>query len=394
MAAPRPLTTTPPDLLGDSTTTIAVYVHIPWCASLCPYCDFDKQASEFRLVDAYIDALLRHVEAAPPRVAHSLFFGGGTPSLLTVPRLARIIDACRDRFGMAADAEVTIEANPSDVVAHKIEAYLTAGVNRISLGVQSLRDDELRLLGRRHSAEKARRAAEALREVGCANFSVDVMYGLPHQSVVELEETLDGVIRLEPAHVSCYALTLEHTTPMGAAAEAGELTLLEDDVVADQYARIQERLAGAGFGQYEISNWATPGRQASHNLTYWRNGEWLGLGSGAAASFMGFRTKRTPIVRDYIAAANAGNPGYVECEAWTRERRMRDTVMLGLRLAAGVSAGDFRSSFGIGLAEYLDDRLSDLVRAGVLHGRADRLMLDPAHYFVCNAVLGQILPAG
>src|SRR5437763_6528829 len=137
---------------GDPDPSIAVYVHIPWCASLCPYCDFDKQATDFRLVDAYIDAIIAHVEAAPARTAHSLFFGGGTPSQLTIRRLARIIDACRARFGLR-DAEVTVEANPSDIVAHKVEGYLRAGVTRISLGVQSLDDEELRFLGRRHSAD-------------------------------------------------------------------------------------------------------------------------------------------------------------------------------------------------------------------------------------------------
>jgi oxygen-independent coproporphyrinogen-3 oxidase len=371
---------------------IAVYVHIPWCAALCPYCDFDKQASEFRLVDVYLDALIEHVEATPPRSAHSLFFGGGTPSLLTVPRLARIIDACRSRFGLGPEAEVTIEANPSDIVPHKVAAYLQAGVNRISLGVQSLRDEELRLLGRRHSAEKAVRAARAVREAGCANLSLDLMYGLPGQTLDALERTLAGMIALDPAHVSCYALTLEHTTPMGAAVAAGELALPDDDLVADQYARIQETLADAGFAQYELSNWARPGRESIHNLTYWRNGEWLGLGAGAAGSLMGHRTKRTPVVRDYIAAAQAGEPGYVECEPWTRERMMRDTVMLGLRLAEGVSDSEFRARFGIGLADFCTGRLGDLVQASVLHWRGDRLTLDPAHYFVCNAVLGEILP--
>lgn len=372
--------------------SIAVYVHIPWCAALCPYCDFDKQASEFHLVDAYLDAILRHVEAAPERRAHSLYFGGGTPSLLTVPRLARVIEACRERFALAADAEVTIEANPSDIVAHKVEAYLRAGVNRISLGVQSLQDPELRLLGRRHTADKALRAARAIREAGCANLSVDLMYGLPGQSMAALERTLAGVIALEPAHVSCYALTLEPTTPMGAAVEAGELALPDDDTVADQYARIQQVLGNAGYRQYEISNWARPGRESVHNLTYWRNGEWLGLGAGAAGSFMGLRTRRTPVIRDYIAAARAGEPGYVECEPWTPARMMRDTVMLGLRLAEGISDAEFRSRFGMGLASFCTDRMAHLARAGVLRWDGERLALEPASYFVCNAVLAQILP--
>jgi oxygen-independent coproporphyrinogen-3 oxidase len=179
---------------------------------------------------------------------------------------------------------------------------------------------------------------------------------------------------------------------MGAAAEAGDLVLPEDDLVADQYARIQERLADAGYAQYEISNWAQPGRESSHNLTYWRNGEWLGFGAGAAGSFMGHRNKRTPVVRDYIAAALAGEPGYVEDEPWTRERAMRDTVMLALRLAAGISDAAFRVRFGCGLADFCTERLEELVHVGVLRWHGDRLALDPAHYFVCNAVLAEILP--
>jgi oxygen-independent coproporphyrinogen-3 oxidase len=392
MAAPRSATTPDASVLWNPDATIAVYVHIPWCAALCPYCDFDKQASEFRLVDAYLDALIQHIQATPPRKAHSLFFGGGTPSLLTAPRLARIIAACRERFDLGPQAEVTIEANPSDIVTHKVAAYLEAGVNRISLGVQSLQDEELRMLGRRHSADKAVRAARAVREAGCANLSLDLMYGLPGQTLAVLERTLAGATALEPAHISCYALTLEHTTPMGAAAETGELALPDDDLVADQYARIQGTLAQAGFAQYELSNWAQPGRESIHNLTYWRYGEWLGLGAGAAGSFMGYRTKRTPIVRDYIAAAQAGEPGYVECEPWTHARLMRDTVMLGLRLAEGVSDAAFHARFGVGLGAFCTGRLPDLVRAGVLRWRGDRLALDPAQFFVCNAVLGEILP--
>lgn len=375
----------------SSAPTIAVYVHIPWCASLCPYCDFDKQATDFGLVDSYIDALVRHVEATPARTAHSLFFGGGTPSLLTIPRLARIVEACKARFGLV-DAEVTVEANPSDIVAHKVAGYLEAGVTRISLGVQSLDDDELRFLGRRHTADKARRAGAAIREAGCDDLSLDVMYGLPGQSLERLRATLHGLITLEPDHLSCYALTIEPTTPMGAELAAGVIHLPDDDRVADQYVEIQATLGAAGFVQYELSNWARPGHASRHNCTYWRNGEWVGLGAGAAGSFMGLRYKRTPVVRDYIAAAMAGNPAYIESEGWIPETMMRDTVMLGLRLAEGVSDEVFRASFGRSLVDYCTDRLPVLVGAGVLHWRDHCLALDPASYFVCNGVLAEILP--
>jgi oxygen-independent coproporphyrinogen III oxidase len=373
-------------------SSIAIYVHVPWCASLCPYCDFDKQATDFRLVDAYIDALVQHVEATPTREAHSLFFGGGTPSLLTPARLGRIIDAVHSHFVPADPWEVTVEANPSDVVAHKVEAYLRAGVTRISLGVQSLDDAELRFLGRRHSADKAIRAVAAIREAGCRDLSLDLMYGLPSSTVASVERSLGGIIALEPDHVSCYALTLEPETPMGAQAERGELALLGDDSVADQYAAIHAGLAAAGYEQYELSNWARPGHASIHNLTYWRNGEYVGLGAGASGSFMGLRYKRTPVVRDYIAAAAAGQPGYVYEEPWTREMQKHDTVMLGLRLAEGVSDSAFRERFGVSLRDYCAGPLTDLVRAGVLLWRGDRLSLSPESYFICNAVLAEILP--
>lgn len=374
-------------------TPIAVYVHVPWCASICPYCDFPKQASDFGLVDPFVDAVIRHIEAEPPRRAHSLFFGGGTPSLLMPARLGRLIDAWRARFTPRPDAEVTIEANPSDVVAHKVEAYLRAGVTRLSLGVQSLDDAELRFLGRRHTADKAVRAAQAIRAAGCTNFSVDLMYGLPNQPLDAVRRSLDGLLALEPAHVSCYALSIEEGTPFGMAAQRGRLQALDDDAVAEAYALIQRELSAAGFVQYELSNWARPGRVSIHNLTYWRNGEWIGLGPGAAGSCAGVRYTRVADVRGYIAAALADEPAYAELEPWTREGQLRDTLMLGLRLAEGVGDAALAARFGRHIVEACTDRLPELARAGVLHWQGDRLTLDPASYFVCNAVLAELLPA-
>lgn len=372
--------------------SVAVYVHIPWCASLCPYCDFDKQATDFRLTDRYIAALELHLSATPRRKAHSLYFGGGTPSLLTPARLARIIDACRGSLDMATEAEVSVEANPSDVVAHKIEAYLKVGVTRLSLGVQSLDDEELRFLGRRHTAEKAVRAVRAARDAGCTDLSADLMYGLPEGSLATVRRSVESLIDLGVDHVSCYALTLEPSTPMGAEVAAGTLVLPEGDALADQYALLQATLADAGYGQYELSNWARPGHESAHNLTYWRNGQYVGIGAGAAGSFDGARYKRTPVVRDYIEAAESASPGLIEWEPWTREVQMRDTVMLGLRLAEGISESDFVRRFDVSLADYCTAGLQSLVANDVLRRKGDHLSLNPAFRFVCNAVLGEILP--
>ena len=382
----------PPTRSCPTPGSVAVYVHIPWCAAICPYCDFDKQASDFRLVDEYIDAVILHMTAEPRRLSHSLYFGGGTPSLLTPTRLGRLTKAWRTRFAVDRDPEVTVESNPSDIVAHKVEAYLAAGVTRVSLGVQSLDDGELRFLGRRHTADKAVRAARAVRDAGCSDLSVDLMYGLPGQALASVRRSLEGLIALEPDHISCYALTLETDTPMGADAAAGRLDLPDDDAVAERYAEIQRTLAEAGFTQYELSNWARPGHESIHNLTYWRNGEWVGLGSGAAGSVAGRRYKRTPVVRDYVRAAARGDPGFAECEPWSKVSTMRDTLMLGLRLADGVSDLEFEGRFGISLHGYCGARLDELVAAGILQWRGDQLSLVPASYFVCNTVLGELLP--
>ena len=375
-----------------SEPSLAVYVHIPWCASLCPYCDFDKQAHDFGLIDAYLDAVVRQIEQTPRRPAHSLYFGGGTPSLLTVPRLTRVIDACREHFEFSTTAEITVEANPSDTVAHKIEGYLGAGVNRISLGIQSLVDEELRFLGRRHTADKARRAVRAVREAGCANLSLDLMYGVKGQTPSRLQASIDGLLELNPEHLSAYALTLEPTTPMGAELASGRLTLPSDDAVADAYTQIQAAFQTAGFEQYEVSNWARPGHQSVHNLTYWRNGEWVGLGAGASGSCFGGRYKRNPDIRAYIASTHSGDPAYVESEPWTPGQQMRDTLMLGLRLAEGVDDAAFRERYGRSVREFCSARLDNLVSAGLLHWEESRLVLDPGSYFVCNAILAEILP--
>jgi oxygen-independent coproporphyrinogen III oxidase len=376
----------------NESPSIAIYIHWPWCAAICPYCDFDKQAADFGASDSYIDALLAHLTASTPRDVHSVYFGGGTPSLLRPDRLQRILDGIRAHMRLLPGAEVTLEANPSDVVPHKIEAYLSGGVNRISLGVQSLVDTELKFLGRRHDADTAVRAAKDIRAANCANLSLDLMYGLPGQTEADLRHSLEGLIALQPTHLSCYALTLEEGTPMGAEAAAGTLALPEDDAVAASYALIQERLDQAGFRQYEVSNWARASRESIHNLTYWLNGEYMGLGAGAAGSFEGFRYKRNPVVRAYIDAALRGDPALVDVEPWSRESRMRDTVMLGLRLAVGVSDVDFRTEFGVGLADYCTDRLGPLADAGVLRWHGDRLAIAPSRFFVSNAVLAEILP--
>ena len=260
-----------------------IYVHVPWCRSICTYCDFDRQAHAFELIPAYVGALAAEIAAQPNLTAHSVFFGGGTPSLLEPGQIGAVLDACRRRFELLTDAEITVEANPGDLDATLVAGYLGAGVNRLSMGIQSFDDRLLRLLGRRHTAAEAVEAIRQARLGGAENLSIDLMYGLPGQSPAHWRETLERAVEQRTDHLSAYLLTVDERVPLGRQVARGRTSLPVDDDVAEMYQDAQRILAAAGFEQYEISNWARPGRASRHNLTYWRDEPYLGIGAGAAS---------------------------------------------------------------------------------------------------------------
>jgi oxygen-independent coproporphyrinogen-3 oxidase len=278
---------------------LGVYVHLPFCTTHCTYCPF-AISTDLGLQDGYTAALLREIGAAPPERVDSVYVGGGTPSRTSVANLTRVFAALRARFAIDDDAEISMEANPEDVVPEKLEAWRALGVNRLSIGVQSFHDRELSAISRAHDRQRALDAVRAAVASG-ARASLDLMLGLPHQTAESFRETLDTAIDLGAGHLSLYMLDLEEKTPLQVQVARGRVTLPEDDLVADLYLEAIERLAAHGLAQYEISNFAREGEECRHNLRYWTRGEYHGFGLGAHSFFGGQRFANTRDIHRYIA---------------------------------------------------------------------------------------------
>jgi oxygen-independent coproporphyrinogen-3 oxidase len=368
---------------------LALYIHFPFCLSICPYCDFDRQATGFDRIDVYLAAIgqeLRQYQGTTSPV-HSIFFGGGTPSLMSPAQVTQLLDESRRTFSVLPDAEITLECNPGDADLDKLRAFRRAGVTRLSFGVQSLDDTYLALLGRRHTAAEARQAADWAHRAGF-HFNLDFMFGLPNQTLDHWRATLDQAVELKPDHLSCYLLTLDEKVPMGRDVARGKLVLPVDDELAEMYAVTRERLALAGYEHYEISNWAHPGQQSRHNLTYWRDGQWLGVGAGAASARDGGRWKNTPVVERYITSVTqTGTARRVEDERPDAVTAALDFLTLGLRLREGISLERFRARFGRDLLDILGDTGSWLLETGLLEHDCDRLWIGADRQLITNEIL-------
>lgn len=402
---------------------LALYVHVPFCQTKCPYCDFNTYAGIESLMPSYVGAI-EH-EAAQwgawlgrPRLT-SIFFGGGTPSYLPTRDLTRLMRAIAAAFDIAPDAESTAEANPGDCTRERLQVMRRIGFNRISIGVQSFDDRELELLGRRHSAEHAKRAVDAARKAGFENLSLDLMFGLPYQFASTWEHTLEEAIALEPDHLSAYALTLEGGTPMEADVRSRRLPEPDPDLVAEMYQAAQRALAAAGYEQYEISNWAKPGRASNHNLAYWRSECYLGIGP-AAHSYLfangepaldalgphGVRFSDVRPPRTYIDSANAWHAkgpltpqdilavGPVDStEELPEATAMGDVMMMGLRLNPGVADDAFRARFGVGIAEAFPGAVRECRDLGLVEWAGGALRLTDEGRLLGNEAFERFVAA-
>lgn len=374
-------------------SAVALYIHIPFCRSRCTYCAFNTYAGLKGLIPAYAEALCTEIRAAPSVPAHTIYFGGGTPSLLPPHTLARILHCLRDHFPLPPDAEVTLEANPGTVDRAYLRAARELGVNRLSLGVQSVHPDELRLLGRRHTWEEAVAAVEAARAAGLENVNLDLIYGLPGQALSGWQETLEAALSLEPDHLSLYALTLEEGTPLQERVAQGELPPPDDDAAAEMYEWAEARLARAGYIHYELSNWARSERHfCRHNLTYWYNEMYLGMGAGASSWWGGRRWTNVRHPEEYIRRLAAGGPvAEEEVEEIPLQLEMGETMMMGLRLVAGVSDARFRARFGMGLAEVFGVELARLAGQGLLEWDGQTARLTPRGRLLGNWVFREFI---
>lgn len=363
--------------------TIGLYLHLPFCDGKCPYCDFYSFSPSEDEMDRYVDALDREMTSWATRLrrrAHSLFLGGGTPTLLGGRRLERLIGRARALF-LAADAEITCEANPRSSMEELLQALAAAGVNRISFGLQSANDDELLLLGRRHTAEQARRAVMAAKNVGIENCSLDLMLCLPGQTADKVARSLDFCLSLDVPHISAYMLKVEQGTPF--ARQGMEARLPDEELQRDLYLKVCRRLESAGLSQYEISNFARPGYACRHNMTYWMDLEYLGLGAGAHSFLDGRRFYYPPDAAGFCTGMQPIDDG--------SGGDFTEYAMLRLRLREGLTEQGVITRFGHAIPDVLRERAGPLVEAGLMESTGNSLRLTREGYLVSNAVIGRLL---
>ena len=371
--------------------TAGIYVHLPFCPYICPYCDFAKWAWDDARAARYLAALRAELARAPAVRARTLFFGGGTPTAYAPEAIAALIGDVRERFGLAADAEITTEANPDPALAARIPGLFAAGVNRLSIGVQSFDPAELKVLGRRHTAADVAAAVRAARAAGFTNLSLDLIFGAPGQTEASWAASLDAALALGPDHLSCYGLTIEEGTPYATWFARDPAAFADDSLEARLYAIAIDRLRGAGFEHYEISNWAKPGHQSQHNRLYWANDEYLGLGVGAASYLGGVRSTHTRELDAYCAAALAGEPVPGESERLEGAARVGEAIMLALRTAEGVDLEAFRERYGLDVVQRYRDVVDELVAGGFLDLVPGHVRLTERGRFVANDVCGAFL---
>ena len=366
---------------------LGLYVHVPFCSAICNYCNFNRGLFEGALKDRYLEALIAEITRAGRAAADTIYFGGGTPSLLEPADIRRIIDACAGTFDLARDREVTLEANPESVSEPRLAAYRDAGVNRLSFGVQSFRDEELRRLSRLHGAARAREAFAEARAAGFDNVSLDLMMWLPAQRVEQWLESIDAAIRLGPDHLSLYLLEVYPNAPLKDEMARSAWSQAPDDDAAAMYLEAMDRLDAAGYEQYEISNVARAGRESRHNLKYWRDDEWLGLGCGAHSTLDGVRWKNVSSTEEYVARMAAGESVATDRRVLSRDERVGDALFTGLRLTSGVNTDAVRVRYGVDVWERYGAGLEPFLEAGCLMRDGSRLWLTRRGMLLANEVM-------
>lgn len=391
----------PTESIQDLLETASLYLHIPFCHTRCYYCDFNTYAGILPMRAAYVRALLTEIELAGKMARHedgsrrrsrTIFFGGGTPSLLSVEQMKSLLDACFSAFAVDPDAEITMEANPGTLTGEQLVGLRAAGVNRLSMGAQSFDADLLKALGRIHTPEEIVQAVHYAREAGFTSINIDFMFGLPGQTMQHWRETLDQALELRPEHLSLYSLIVEEGTAFYSWAQEGRIIPGDEDLCADMYEYADQRLREAGYINYEISNWALPGHSSRHNLTYWQNLPYIGMGAGAYSSFAGrrFSDEREPAA--YIKQLKAKRIPEAESEIVEREQAMSETAFLALRTAMGLHLPTFEQRFGEPFAQFVGDRLRVVEDAGLLEYEENWLRLSTRGRLLGNEVFMRLLP--
>ncbi|MCL6564451.1 MAG: radical SAM family heme chaperone HemW [Firmicutes bacterium] len=376
-----------------------LYVHIPYCRHRCSYCDFTIRVGQVEAeAPRYVKALLEEARGWREQLAiaegpSSIYFGGGTPSLLPGPLLVELLEGLWRIFGRRAEAEVTVEANPDALAEASLWAWREAGVNRLSLGVQSFDAEVLRAMRRSHEVATVERVVSQARRAGFDNLNLDLIYGWPGQDLASWQATVEAAILLEPTHLSCYQLQIEPLTPLGRRVAAGQVMASDDDLVAAMAEWAERRLSAAGFTRYEISNYARPGFECRHNLLYWRLEPYLGLGVGAHSYWQGRRWWNLASLPTYLRRLDAGEAVREGLEELDRVEAMRQFLWLGLRELRGVRRGDFRARFGRDWGAVFPTPLRQLADWGLLEEDAEGLRLTARGRDLANVVARQLVDA-
>lgn len=373
----------------------AAYLHIPFCEHICFYCDFNKVFLEGQPVDEYVDALIKEMQLSkqlhPEETLSTFYIGGGTPTTLNERQLEKLLNGIRSTYSLPKGAEFTMEANPESVSFEKLKIMRDYGVNRLSMGVQSFNNDILKKIGRIHTAEQVYTSVADARKAGFENMTIDLIFRLPNQTMADFEDSLKKALELDLPHYSIYALILENKTVFYNLMRQGKLPLPSEDTEADMYALAIETMTKNGRNQYEISNFALPGYESQHNLTYWKNESYFGFGAGAHGYIDGIRYHNHGPIQQYLAPLRENNLPIIRQQKLSKNEQMEEEMILGLRTMAGVSQKHFADKFQTSLLDQYANVISDLVTEGLLMLDGDRLRLTQRGVFLGNEVFRSFL---
>jgi len=377
----------------ENRSPVALYIHIPFCKKKCGYCSFISYEGREDIIPAYLASVKRELNLRlDKKSVYSVYIGGGTPSLLSAEQVEDLLVTVRSLTEVGSEAEITMEVNPGTVNREYLSAIRKAGINRLSLGVQSFRDDELKLLGRIHTADEAVQSILRARESGFDNLNIDLIYGLPGQNINDWQYSLEKLIDISPEHVSLYSLTLEEDTPLGKKIGKGIITEPDPDIAADQYEVAGAILASTGYMHYEISNWAKMGYQCRHNMVYWQCRQYMGIGVAAHSYLDNHRLANTGDPDEYIRMLGEGRLPVEMNEEIDENLRLSETVILALRLSGGVSLKEIKARFGIDLQDKFRYQLDEMTGFGLIEIDDARLKLTKKGILLGNEVFQRFLP--
>lgn len=382
--------------MTNSSDPMGIYIHIPFCLHKCEYCDFyslplvDPDVLE-RYTCSVIIELQRRASLIKSPVA-SIYLGGGTPSLLLSPQVERILDTIFANYQLCSDPEISMEVNPATVNLQDLQGLKTAGINRLSVGVQSFADDELKTLGRMHGRDAAEATLRDVVKAGFTNFNIDLIYGLPGHNLSSWHQTLSAAMKFDPQHISAYLLQLDDSTPMAQKVRSGIINLLDDELESKLYYTTLDFMIQQGYHHYEISNFARSGYECRHNLLYWQAREYLGIGSGAVSFINNQRCLNQANVHNYIEAMLTDDLAPVEIlETMTPRQRLEDAIILGLRLTDGINQADFQHRFGANIMENYRNIINNCQAQGLLEINNESIYLAKSAYFLSNQVFRQFI---